>query len=121
MAASCTMIERRRASRVRAGVRVTVVREEPDGEAVEGAGFALEVSRCGARLRLPFSAPIGSRVRVVNERSQESREFRVIRASERKRDGMFELGVEILHPARSFWNVQFPDESLEYADSSVGA
>ena len=116
MAASCTMIERRRASRVRAGVRVTVIRAGSDGEAVKSAGLALEVSRCGARLRVPFSAPIGARIRVVNERSQESREFRVIRASERKRDGNFELGVEILHPARTFWNVKFPDESLEYAD-----
>lgn len=111
------MIERRRASRVHTRMPLTIVREDgDDGEPLEGTGFAIEVSRCGARLRAPFSAPVGSRVRVLNEHSRESREFRVIRASDRKRDGMFELGVEILHPARNFWNVRFPDESMAYAD-----
>lgn len=56
---------------------------------------------------------------MLNEHSGESREFRVIRVSERKRDGMFELGVEILYPTRNFWNIRFPDESIGYADSSV--
>lgn len=120
MAASCTMIERRRASRVHTRMPLTIVREESDdGEPLQGTGFAIEVSRCGARLRAPFSAPVGSRVRVLNEHSRESREFRVIRASDRKRDGMFELGVEILHPARNFWNVRFPDESMAYAESEA--
>lgn len=121
MAASCTMIERRRASRVHTRLPLTIVREDgDDGEPLQGTGFAIEVSRCGARLRAPFSAPVGSRVRVLNEHSRESREFRVIRASERKRDGTFELGVEILHPARNFWNLRFPDESMGYAESNVG-
>jgi hypothetical protein len=112
------MIERRRASRVRTGMPLTIVREDgDDGEPLEGTGFAVEVSRCGARLRAPFAAAVGSRIRVLNEHSRESREFRVIRASEQKRDGTFELGVEILHPARNFWNVRFPDESMGYADA----
>ncbi|MGH9734789.1 MAG: hypothetical protein ACRD8A_09395 [Candidatus Acidiferrales bacterium] len=120
MAASCTMIERRRASRVRAGMPLTIVRDEgDDGEPLQGTGFAIEVSRCGARLHAPFLTPVGSRIRVLNEHSGESREFRVIRVSERKRDGMFELGVEILYPTRNFWNIRFPDESIGYADSSV--
>jgi hypothetical protein len=120
MAASCTMIERRRASRIRTGMPLTIVREsDSDGEPQQATAFAIEVSRCGARLRAPFSAPIGSRIHVVNEHSHESREFRVIRASERKRDGSFELGVEILYPALNFWNVRFPDESVNYADAET--
>jgi hypothetical protein len=121
MAASCTMIERRRASRVRLGRQLTVCRVDAEGETTAHvSAFAVEVSRCGARLRVPFSSPIGSRILVVNDHSQESREFRVIRASERKRDGMFELGVEMLYPARNFWEgVRFPDESFEYAEADL--
>lgn len=114
------MIERRRASRVHTRMPLTIVREDgDDGEPLEGTGFAVEVSRVGARLRAPFAAPVGSRIRVVNEHSRESREFRVIRASGQRRDGTFELGVEILHPARNFWNVRFPDESMAYADAEA--
>lgn len=117
MATTCAMIERRRASRVRLGTPLTVFHEVADGETVETRGVAVEVSRCGARVRVPFSSPIGSRIRIVHDRSQESREFRVIRVSERRRDGTFELGVEILYPARNFWDVRFPDESLEYVEA----
>jgi hypothetical protein len=114
------MIERRRASRVHTRMPLTIVREDgDDGEPLEGTGFAVEVSRCGARLRAPFAAAVGSRIRVLNEHSRESREFRVIRASEQKGDGTFELGVEILYPARNFWNVRFPDESMGYADAEA--
>jgi hypothetical protein len=38
------------------------------------------------------------------------REFRVISVRDKKEHGPFELGVEILHPARNFWGVSFPDE-----------
>ena len=27
-------------------------------------------------------------------------------------DGLFELGVEILHPVRNFWGIAFPDEHV---------
>jgi hypothetical protein len=116
MAASCTMIERRRASRVRVGMPLTVIHEDAQGEAQHTPAYALEVSRCGARLRTAVAPSIGSRINVRNEHSQEWREFRVIRVSERKRDGMFELGVEILYPARNFWDVRFPDEAFDYAE-----
>ncbi len=115
------MIERRRASRVRAGMPLTIIREEADdGDPLQGTGFAVEVSRCGARVRAPFAVSIGARIRVLNEHSRESRDFRVIRVSERNFDGTFELGVEILHPARNFWNVKLPDEPTGYADTRPG-
>ena len=117
MASTCKMLERRRASRVRVRIPLTVTWDSGEGEPVQAAGFTTEVSRCGARVRVPFSAPIGTRIRVTRDASQPSREFRVIRASERKRDGTFELGLEILYPARNFWDVKFPDDSFEYADS----
>ena len=63
-------------------------------------------------LRTPFQPALGSRIEVLNGLSQETQEFRVIRVSDAKSDGSFELGVEILYPTRNFWGVQFPDERL---------
>jgi len=113
MATTRAMIERRRASRLAAHVRVTVFRDGEDGGAVETPAVAVGISRCGALLRVPFSPEIGSRIRLLNDLSQEMRECRVIRVSKPKRDGTCEIGVEILYPARNFWGVRFPDDSAE--------
>ena len=111
MATTRAMIERRRASRVPINVGVTVFRDDGDGQASEMPGVAIGISRCGALLRVPFSPAVGSRIRVVNNVSQEAREFRVIRVGKPRRDGTCEIGVEILYPNRDFWGVQFPDDS----------
>ena len=79
---------------------------EPQGTPAE----ALSVSRTGALLRLPFLPEVGSRIGILHSVSQEVREFRVISVKDQKPQGPFELGVEILYPARNFWGIQFPDE-----------
>jgi PilZ domain len=115
MASTRAMLERRRSSRLGVRVPVTVFR---DG--VLTPAVAVGVSRSGALIRLPFSPPVGSRLQVVNDVSQEKREFRVVRISELKHDGMFELGVEILYPSRNFWGIRFPDEfTKDAATASV--
>jgi hypothetical protein len=53
---------------------------------------------------------VGSRIEVLHGVSNEVREFRVISARELRKDGLFELGVEIYHPAKNFWGVKFPGE-----------
>ena len=67
-------------------------------------------TRTGALLRLPFLPELGSRIEVLHGLSLEVREFRVISLRDKTEHGPFELGVEILHPARNFWGVSFPDE-----------
>jgi PilZ domain len=114
MATTRAMLERRRSSRIRIRVPVTIFR---DGACT--AAVAVGVSRCGALLRVPFSPPLGSRIHVLNDNSQEEREFRVVRVSESEHDGMFELGVEILYPARNFWGVRFPDEFAREVDGAT--
>jgi len=47
---------------------------------------------------------------VLNGLSQQTQEFRVIRISDAKEDGQYELGVETLYPTHNFWGIQFPDE-----------
>ena len=109
MASARAMIERRRASRVSASIPVKLATDDAEGIASDVAE-AIGVSRCGALLRASFSPVLGSRIHLQNGLSQETREFRVVRVSSRKADGLFELGLEILNPSRNFWGVQFPDE-----------
>lgn len=111
MASPCAMIERRRSSRVTTRIPVKVSRtgallDQLSDDRAEAVG----VSRCGALLRVPFSPILGTRIEVQHGLSQETRAFRVVRVSSPVKDGFFELGVEILHPALNFWGIQFPDE-----------
>jgi hypothetical protein len=118
MATARAMLERRRSSRVRTRIPVKVFSKEA-GELPEIAAEAVSVSRYGALLRVPFLPEVGSRIEVLHGLSQEVREFRVISfrdekervaSRDQKEHGPFDLGVEILYPARNFWGVQFPDE-----------
>jgi hypothetical protein len=109
MATARAMIERRRASRVLIRIPVKVFSEGSEGQGLDRPGEAIAVSRFGALLRTPFSPALGSRIEVLNGMSQETQEFRVVRVRDAS-DGIFELGIEILYPARNFWGVDFPEE-----------
>ena len=115
MASARAMIERRRFSRVTASIPVTVIPERSHQPQPETRTEATSISRCGALLCVPFSPVLGSRIEIQHGLSQELREFRVVRVCAAKSDGLFELGVEILHPTRNFWGVQFPDERYRAA------
>jgi hypothetical protein len=110
MATTRAMIERRRASRVLIRIPIKVFSNGFHGEPLDTPAEAIAVSRTGALLRTPFQPALGSRIEVLNGLSQETQEFRVIRVSDSKDDGCYELGVEILFPTRNFWGIQFPDE-----------
>ena len=110
MATARAMLERRRASRVRTRIPVKVVSSDTGIEPQDTPAEVLSVSRTGALLRLPFLPAMGSRIGILRGGSPEVREFRVISLRDRTEHGPFELGVEILYPARNFWDVQFPDE-----------
>ena|SRR5665213_604899 len=110
MASARAMIERRRASRVSASIPVKVLPGGSEAHASGDAAEAIGISRCGALLRAAFSPVLGSRIHLQNGVSKETREFRVVRVSSRRADGLFDLGLEILNPSRNFWGVEFPDE-----------
>jgi len=110
MATARAMLERRRSSRVSTRIPVKVHSNGTGGEPRDASAEAISVSRTGALLRLPFLPELGSRIEVLHGLSLEVREFRVISLRDKTEHGPFELGVEILHPARNFWGVSFPDE-----------
>lgn len=117
MATARAMLERRRSSRLKIRIPVRVVSTlsaTPDAN-LDHPAEAIAVSRTGALLRVPFSPEIGSpelgsRIELLHGLSAERREFRVVQVGQPKSDGLFELGVEMLYPARNFWGVDFPDE-----------
>lgn len=109
MATARAMLERRRSSRVCVSVPLSVVRSEASPSNNTPAE-AISISRYGALLRVPFLPPVGSCIELLHASSQEVREFRVISAKSPKVRGSFELGIEILHPARNFWGVQLPED-----------
>ncbi|MGC2422357.1 MAG: hypothetical protein WA405_12010 [Candidatus Acidiferrales bacterium] len=111
MATARAMIERRRSSRVLIRIPVRILGDGAHGEPLGAPAEAIAISHNGALLRAAFSPALGSRIEVLNVRSQEIREFRVIRVSHSPVDASFDLGVEILHPARNFWGVSLPDHS----------
>jgi len=111
MASARAMIERRRSSRVLIRIPIRVFGSLSAGEPLNAAAETIAVSRFGALLRIPRQLPLGTRIEVLNDLSQETREFRIIRVGEVGTDGFFDVGVEILHPARRFWGIQFPDET----------
>jgi hypothetical protein len=110
MVSTRAMLERRRSSRVTAHIPVKVFPHGTETGKPETSAEATAISRCGALLRVPFSPALGSRIALQHVISQEMRECRVVRISLLKPDGLFELGVEILHPALNFWGIPFPDE-----------
>jgi hypothetical protein len=112
MASVKAMLERRRSSRVLIRIPVKVFSNGAHGQPVDTPAEAIAVSRYGALLRAPLSPALGSRIEVLNGLSQETQEFRVIRVSDPKDDGNYELGLEILYPTRNFWGIQFPDERV---------
>jgi len=110
MASARAMIERRRSSRVLIRIPVKVFNKGAFGTPLDTPAEAIAVSRYGALIRSPFSPDLGSRIKVLNGLSQQTQEFRVIRVSDAKEDGQYELGVETLYPTHNFWGIQFPDE-----------
>ncbi|MFZ3216737.1 MAG: hypothetical protein WA192_11825 [Candidatus Acidiferrales bacterium] len=112
MATTRAMLERRRSSRVFIRIPVQLFSNGLDGEPLVTLAEAIAVSRCGALVRAPLEPGLGSRIEVLNGISQETQEFRVIRISRTPDPGVFELGLEMLYPARKFWGIQFPDDRV---------
>jgi hypothetical protein len=111
MASSATMRERRRERRVLIRIPVTLFANSWDGNPIQATAEAVAVNRYGALLRAPVAPGLGARIEVMNTLSQEIEEFRVVRVAERKAEGLFEIGVEILVPRPDFWGIHFPDRS----------
>jgi hypothetical protein len=111
MATTSARIERRRAPRVLIRIPIKVFSSDATGHPVRAAAEAVTVSRVGALLWAPFEPGLGTVIEVLNALNEEVKEFRVVRVVKSARDGVFELGVEMLQPLEGFWGIHFPNET----------
>jgi hypothetical protein len=101
--------ERRRGERVMIRIPVKVYGLGKDGQHInEGAETAF-VSRHGALLRVSTIFKQGSTMEVMNNFTQKTEQFRVVWASEKPKEGKFDIGIEFVSAPGEFWGVRFPD------------
>lgn len=111
MGATSARVERRRAPRVLIRIPIKVFSSDGTGHPIRAAAEAVMVSRVGALLWAPIEPGLGTVIEVLNALNEEVKEFRVVRVVKSARDGVFELGVEMLQPLEGFWGIHFPNET----------
>jgi hypothetical protein len=111
MGTSSARVERRRSPRVLIRIPIKVFTSDGLGHPIRAAAEAVTVSRFGALLWAPIEPGLGTVVEVFNALNEEVKEFRVVRVVKSARDGVFELGVEMLQPFEGFWGIHFPNET----------
>ncbi len=100
--------ERRRHNRVMIRIPVEVQATGSDGASLKDAAETVAVSRCGALLRMRSSISRGSTIVLTNPYARRSEKFRVIWASDLRKSGQYDVGVELLGTRDDFWGVRFP-------------
>jgi hypothetical protein len=111
MSTSLAQIERRRAPRILIRIPIKVFTSDGTGNPIRAAAEAVTVSSVGALLWAPIEPGLGTVLEVFNSLNEEVQEFRVVRVVKSARDGVFELGVEMLQPLDGFWGIHFPNET----------
>jgi hypothetical protein len=80
-----------------------------DGQHINEAAETAVVSRNGALLRVSTAFKQGSSMEVLNGFTQKTEKFRVVWASDKPKEGKFDIGIEFVTVGGEFWGVRFPD------------
>ncbi|HVA17665.1 MAG TPA: hypothetical protein VMV59_08135 [Candidatus Dormibacteraeota bacterium] len=97
----------RRSKRLRLVVPVEVIAFVGESEAFREATRMLSVNANGGLLALAGSVCRGQVLRLVNQRTTEHQECRVVNVDAAE-DGKWVVGVEFTRPAGNFWQIYFP-------------
>lgn len=97
----------RRSKRLRLVVPVEVIAFEGESEAFREATRMLSVNANGGLLVLDGSVCHGQVLQLVNQRTAEQQECRVVNVDACE-DGKSAVGVEFVSPAGNFWQISFP-------------
>lgn len=97
----------RRSKRLRLVVPVEVIAFEGESEAFREATRMLSVNANGGLLVLDGSVSHGQVLQLVNQRTAEQQECRVVNVDACE-DGKSAVGVEFIRPAGNFWQISFP-------------
>jgi hypothetical protein len=78
-----------------------------DGTAIEESTHTGVVGTTGAMIRMSHPLQVHAEVVVTNRFSDQSAKFRVVWLGIRQTDGLWEIGMEAVHPLDGFWGVRF--------------
>jgi len=107
MAAKREYSKHRRSERMLLRIPVRVY-ATVDGMQVNESAEAVIISRYGALLRTTSALKLNTTIEVLNAFSQEIAKFRVVWTSEKRREGKYDIGVEIVSRREDFWGIPFP-------------
>lgn len=100
--------ERRRSERVLIRIPVVLFGLTTDNQHVSEDAETAIISRTGALLRAHTAFKPGGNLELTNGFSKDAEKFRVVWVSEEQKQGLFDLGVEMLTPRDDFWGITFP-------------
>jgi hypothetical protein len=103
--------ERRRGERVLIRIPIILFGVTKDNRhATEQAETAV-VSRTGALVRSRTAFKPGSTVDLTNQFTKELEKCRIVWVSEQLKQGMYDIGIEMMTPRDEFWGIKFPPRS----------
>lgn len=97
----------RRSKRLKLVVPVEVIALEGELEAFREAAQMLSVNAHGGLVMLAGSVKEGQTLRLVNRRTTEQQQCRVVSIGPADR-GKSAVGIEFVNPALNFWQISFP-------------
>lgn len=106
-APSRTARAQRRSKRLRLVVPVEVLAFEGETQLFRESAQVQCVSAHGGLLILAASVSTGQTLRLINRRTQEHQDCRIV-SVETTDDNKFAAGVEFIRPAGNFWQISFP-------------
>ncbi len=99
---------KRRSQRVLLSMPVDVVWDTGAGVRVREQGQTEVVSRHGALLKMETTLPASTQVDILRPSIGSAARARVVLATERGRDGMVRIAVELANPRADFWSIGLP-------------
>jgi hypothetical protein len=94
----------RKVSRLNSRVNVAIEWTE-DGRALRAEGFTMDVSATGCLVVVPQGFTVGQKLQVVNLLNNKASDGVLIWRGHEGRQG-WELGIELLNPPESFWEIE---------------
>ena len=89
-------------------VPVDVSGTADDGSPLEEETHTGVVGALGAMVLTSRKLKMGTEVAVTNRFSQQTAKFLVVWINDRSDSGLWEIGIESVHPLDDFWGVRFP-------------
>lgn len=103
--------ERRRSERVILRIPITIFGLNKENQHVSVEAETADISRGGAMLHAASSFRPGAILEITSKFTKQCEKFRVVWMGDQQRQGMFEVGVEMLTPRDDFWGITFPSRS----------